>query len=72
MCLVARDLYEMFVLYRGKHATRDQRLAFEVKYEYIVHRSTNISRGGGMRLGKFPDNRLLMFTCPGLYHIMMN
>jgi len=36
MFLVARDLYEMFVLYRGKHMTGAQRLAFEVKYEYIV------------------------------------
>jgi len=30
-----------------------QRLAFEVKFEYIVHRSTNISWAGGLRLGKF-------------------
>jgi len=39
-----------------------QRLAFEVKYEYIVHQSTNIPWAGGLRLGKFPDNRLLMFN----------
>jgi len=37
-----------------------QQLAFEVKYDYIMHRSTNISWGGSLRLGKFPDNRLLM------------
>ena len=37
-----------------------QRLAFELKYEYIVHRSTNMSWGGGLRLGKLPGNRLLM------------
>ena len=30
-----------------------QRLAFEVKYEYIVHRSTNISCTGGLRLVNF-------------------
>jgi len=37
-----------------------QWLAFEVKYEYIVHWSTNISWANGLRLGKFPDNRRLM------------
>jgi len=36
------------------------RLTFEVKFEYIAHRSTNIPWAGGLRLGKFPDNRLLM------------
>jgi len=30
-----------------------QRLAFEVKFEYIVHWSTNISWAGSLRLGKF-------------------
>ena len=34
-----------------------QWLAFEVKYEYIVHRSTNTPWACGLRLGKFPDNR---------------
>jgi len=37
-----------------------QRLAFEVKFEYIAHRSTNIPWAGGLRLGKLPDNRRLM------------
>jgi len=37
-----------------------QWLAFEVKYEYIVHQSANILWGGDLRLGKFPDNWLLM------------
>ena len=37
-----------------------QRLAFEVKFEYIAHRSTNIPWAGGLRLGKFPDNRRLI------------
>ena len=32
---------------------RAQWLAFEVKYEYIMHRSTNISWAGSLRLGKF-------------------
>jgi len=39
---------------------RAQRLAFEVKYEYIGHQFTNISTAGSLGLGKFPDNRLLM------------
>jgi len=34
-----------------------QCLAFEVKFKYIAHRSTNILWAGGLRLGKFPDNR---------------
>jgi len=38
-----------------------QRLAFEVKYDYIVHRSMNILWASGLRLGKFPDNRRLMW-----------
>jgi len=33
-----------------------QRLAFEVKFEYIAHRSTNIPWTRGLRSGKFPDN----------------
>jgi len=40
--------------------TGAQRLEFEVKFEYIAHRSTNIQWAGGLRLGKFPDNRRLM------------
>jgi len=44
-----------------------QRLAFEVKYEYIVRRSTNIPWAGGLHLGKFPDNRRLM-CCALLKH----
>jgi len=34
--LVVRDLYEMFVLCRGNIRPGTQRLAFEVKYKYIV------------------------------------
>jgi len=37
-----------------------QRLAFEVKYEYIVRRSTDIPWAGSLHLGNFPDNRRLM------------
>jgi len=36
-----------------------QQLAFEVKFEYIAHRSTNIPWAGFLRLGKFPDKRRL-------------
>jgi len=59
MCLVARDLYEMFVLYRGKPTSR--RLAVgiwrEVRvyrapvHEYIVRRRSTV--------GQLPDNRRL-------------
>jgi len=35
-------------------------LAFEVKYKYIVRRSTNIPWAGGLHFGKFPDNGRLM------------
>jgi len=46
MFLVARDLYEMLVLSRLEENIRPgaQRLAFEVKYEYIV-RQPRIYRG---------------------------
>jgi len=44
-----------------------QRLAFEVKYDYIVRRSTNIPWAGGLHLDKFPDNRRLM-CCALLKH----
>ena len=37
-----------------------QHLAFEVKFDYIAHRSTNIPWTSGLRLGKFPDNWRLM------------
>ena len=57
MFLVARDLYEMFVLYREKNTTRHS----------TVRRSTNIPWAGGLHLGKFPDNRRLM-CCALLKH----
>jgi len=40
---------------------RAQRLAFEVKFEYIAHWSTNILWAGGLQLGKFPENRCLIY-----------
>ena len=60
MFLVARDLYEMFVLYRGKHTTR--RSTVGIWSEERVYRTpaTNIPWAGGLRLGKFPDNRRSM------------
>ena len=48
-----------------------QRLAFEVKYEYIVHCSTNTSWAGCLRLGKFPDNRRLMCSSKNEYFIVV-
>jgi len=61
MSLVARDLYEMFVLYIKENIRPGtQLLVFDVKYEYIVRRSTNIPWAGVLHLGKFPDNRRLM------------
>ena len=60
MFLVARDLYEMFVLHRGKHTTR--RSTVGIWSEVRVYRTpaTNIPWAGGLRLGKFPDNRRSM------------
>jgi len=60
MFLVAGDLYEMFVLYRGKHTTRRSTVGI---WSYVrVYRTpaTYIPWAGGMYLGKFPDNRRLM------------
>ena len=59
MFLVARDLYEMFVLYRGKHATRSSTVGIwsEVRvyraliHEYIVGRLSMV--------GQVPDDRRL-------------
>jgi len=60
MFLVARDFYEMFVLYRGKHTTR--RSTVGIWSEVRVYRTpaTNIPWAGGLRLGKFPHNRRSM------------
>ena len=60
MFLVARDLYQMFVLYRGKHTTR--RSTVGIWSEVRVYRTpaTNIPWAGVLCLGKFPDNRRSM------------
>jgi len=59
MFLVARDLYEMFVLYRGKHTTRCSTVGIwsEVRvyrapvHEYFVRRRSTV--------GQLPDNQRL-------------
>ena len=63
MFLVARDLYEMFVLYRRKHTTR--RSTVGIWSEVRVYRTpaANIPWAGVLRLGKFPDNRRWMCIC---------
>jgi len=60
MFLVARDLYEMLVLSRGKHTSR--RSTVGIWSEVRVYRmpATNISWAGVLRLGKFLDKRRLM------------
>ena len=60
MFLVARDLCEMFVLYRGKHTTR--RSTVGIWSEVRVYRTpaTNTPCAGVLRLGTFPDNRRSM------------
>ena len=59
MFLVARDLYEVLVLSRGKHTYR--RSTVGIWSEVRVYRTpaTNISWAGVLRLGKFPDKRRL-------------
>jgi len=60
MFLLARDLYEMLVRYRRKHTTRSSPFGIwsEVRvYRALIHEYTG---GGGLRLGKLPDNRRLM------------
>ena len=59
MFLVARDMYEMLVVYRGKHTTR--RSTVGVWSEVRVYRTpaTNISWAGVLRLCSFPDKRRL-------------
>jgi len=56
MFLVARDLYEMFVLYKGKHVTRSLVVGISSEFqvycapihEYIVGRRSTV--------GQVPDN----------------
>ena len=67
MFVVARDLYEISYFIEENIQPGTQQSAFEVKYEYIVRRSTNIPWAGGLHLGKFPDNRRLM-CCALLKH----
>jgi len=70
MFLVARDLYEMFVLWRGKHTTR--RSTVGIWSEVRVYRTpaTYIPWAGGLYLGKFPDNRRLMFNIHFFEHFL--
>jgi len=60
MFLVARDLYEMFVLYRGEHTTRCSTVGIWSEVRVCRMPATNIPRAGVLRLGKFPDNRRSM------------
>jgi len=57
MFLVARDLDEMFVLYRGKHTTRRSTVGIWSEVRAYRTPPTNIPWAGVLRLGKFPDNR---------------
>ena len=59
MFLVARDMYEMLVLYRGKHTT--QRSTVGIWSEVRVYRTpaTNMSWAGVLRLCSFLDKRRL-------------
>ena len=59
MFLVARDLYEMFVLYRGKHSTRRSTVGIWCEVRVYRTPATNIPWAGVLRLGKIPDNRRL-------------
>jgi len=57
MFRVARDLYEMFVLYRGKHTTRNSTVG--IWSEVRAYR-TPVHEHASLHLGKFPDKRRLM------------
>jgi len=60
MFLVARDLDEMFVLYRGKHMTRHSTVGIWSEVRVYRTPATNIPWAGSLRLGKFPDDQRLM------------
>jgi len=59
MFLIARDLYEMFVLYRGKHTTRRSTVGIRCEvyrapvHEYIVRRRSTV--------GELAENRRLKY-----------
>ena len=59
MFLVARDLYKMFVFYRGNHTTRHSTVGIWSEVRVYRRPATNIPWAGGLYLGKFPDNRRL-------------
>jgi len=60
MFLVARDLYEMFVLYRGKHTTWCSTVGISIEVQVYHTPATYIPQTGSLYLGKFPDNWRLM------------
>jgi len=55
MFLVARDLYEMLVLSRGKHTSRRSTVGIWSEVRIYRTPATNIPWAGVLRLGKFPD-----------------
>jgi len=71
MFLVASDLFEMFVFYRGKHTNR--RSTVGIWSEVRVYRTlaTNMPWAGVLRLGKFPDNRRLMCSMIDRTHLTL-
>jgi len=60
MFLVARDLYEMFVLYKRKHTTRRSTVGIWCEVRVYRTPATNIPCAGVLRLGKFPKNQRSM------------
>ena len=58
--LVARDLYEMFVLYRGKHIAWYWTVGIWSEVRVYRTPATNILWAGGLYMCKFPDNWRLM------------
>ena len=70
MFLVARDLYEMLVLYTGKHTTRHSTVGIWSEVRVYCTPATNILLTGSLRLGKLPDNRRSMWNSNKFIHIV--
>jgi len=70
MFLVARDLYEMFVVYRGKHTTRHSTIGIlsEVRvYHALVHEYTVGWRSAVGQVSRQPALDVLIFSLHILY-----
>ena len=69
MFLVARDLCEMFVLYRGKHTTRHSTVGIWSEVRVYRTPATNIPWAGVLRLASFQTSGDWSVKISGIIHV---